>query len=577
MAVITSKSINFDRGFWPNAGLVGPTRIPDSARDGLNILFLEPGVVKSAKGLGAGPPFNAGGERLYLVDDRIGVVRGKGSVVPFRESALYYISDGAIFVEGTTVSASGSAGRLKYLLNGQTYNAGLEAPAKLENPAINGAATVKIEEGSAGVNKGTYSIVITKKRSFSAEESNGSPPSDIISVSGKKIKLTMPPVPAANDPDTFDQWSIYGTFMNQGSVGPYFFLKDVPATQGSSGQVIEVEWQNKDLKQLQPPVDHNIPPTGQYVVPIGGYMVIIGSFGGNGISPSLPTDPGSYPVLSTTFLNPLEQVIGFIARQQEGELLLWTKNSLQSLVLTGASTQPILPRAIWPLTGIQGKHGACFADSQFYAFTSDSGPVRLSSNADPDTSFALPVREYFRKNGWVAANVVVGYDPVYDMVVYMHGNIAVPYMRSLDIWSCPVQLNTSGTVKAAITFQGRLYISMDDVLFGWEAGAANPDWYVIPAWQDEPQSFDRKTIIGFRCVVDAASFSGQLHIDFDSNNVPPNGLLTDSGTGNRYTIWQRTNVQCRSYTIKLSGTNPDEYVYNTEVRMIYTPNVMDKK
>ncbi|MEW6732050.1 MAG: hypothetical protein AB1489_12050 [Acidobacteriota bacterium] len=555
-------SITFERGFFPSAAPVGPNRVPNSARDGQNVLFLGEGIVKSAKGLGPGPNIPSG-QRVYLVGSKIGVVDGVGSVVSYTRDTFFWVSDAQVNVDGLLLPATGGA--LKFYFNNQVYNAGLPAP---DAPMLSA--------GPAGQNSGTFSIVITRKRSFTNGESNPSPKVKI-TVNGKQITITFPSVPAVSDPNYHDMWGIYSTFANDSTEGSLRFLRDV----SSSLQSVTLEWGDDDLASLNPPTDHNPPPPAKFVIAIGGQLILIGTFGGPntgvfaGVSSSLPNQPDSYPSLLTTYLNPQETPIG-LAGGAEGEYFIWTKNSLQSLLAAGDGLVQVRP--IWSKLGIQGPHGGAFCNSEFYCFTGKAGPTRLGAGFQPDTTFARPVREWIRQQGWNSANVVVGHDPVYDSAVFMHGNIALPYMRSEDRWSCPIVLNATGTAKAALTFEGSLLVGVGSGLYEWETGTLEQPWYVIPSWQEAPRSGDRITITGYCVACDLGSSTLTTDLLLDFSNTPVAGAsITDSQSGPRYTNWTHINKRCRNFTFKHSGMGRDHYIHNTEVEFLYPGAIREKK
>lgn len=573
--------VNFGEGYWPTAGLVGSERVPNSIRDGQNFLMLGPGLLKTAKGLLA--TTQTGGQRLYLVGSTIQVVTGSGtgSVVPYINDSFWYVTSGSQAIINN-ITAADTAGKLKYQLGGVEYTAGLTAPPKLVLNASSGPA-ISVS-GTAGVLTGDYAVVYTKVRSQTGAESNGSPPSDVVSTSGKAIQILFP----TPDPGQ-DMWGIYVTDPGLATTGPFNFLKNVPSSQGS----VLIDFTPAQTENgLEPPTDNDPPPVGKFVANIGPIMVVLGTFGGAntgvfaGVSPSKSNNAEAFPAGFTTFLNPPETVIGFAARPTEGELILWTANSLQSLLYTGSAEAPIVSRALWPLTGILSPHGGCFADSQFYGFSGPSGPVRLGPNGDPDSRFAQPVREKMRLDGWDPTKVVVGWDSMEDAVVYMFQNTAIAYMRSIDKWSPPVNLNVVGTVESCITVGGQLFISMHGPngsgLFKWEQGTVAQSAYIIFAWMEEPNGQDRKTITGYRATFNglANNVTCDLLLDLDDTPVVNASLTTTAMMGDtipKQSIWKRLNKRCRYYTLKISTMGADKYIYDAQFSMLYEGNVREKK
>lgn len=577
------QPLGFENGYWPTAGLAGRERVPNSIADGQNFLMLGPGLMKTAKGMLA--VTQPGGNRLYLVGSNIQAIvgSGTGSIVPYTSDSYWYLTDGAQPTINTggasSIVLADTTGALKYRIGSTEFTAGLTAPAKL----VLNAASAGLAAAGAGILNGDYAFKYTRIRSATGAESNGSDPSDVISVANKMVTINFPATVAGQD-----MWGIYATPAGAATNGPFLFLKNVTSSNTSH----TFEFTSSQLGSLNPPTNNNVPPKGKFVATIGPTMVIIGTLGGNntnvyaGVSPSKANNPEAYPFSFTTFLNPAESVIGFAARPTEGELILWTANSLQSLLFTGSDRTPIVSRAIWPLTGIMSPHGGCFADSQFYGFCGPSGPVRLGSEGDPDSRFAQPVREKMRLDGWDPSKVVVGWDAMEDGVVYIYQNTALVYNRSLEKWSPPVNLNIAGPAVAAITVGGQLYISFQGAngltLAKWEQGTIPQSAFLQMAWQEAPDGQDRKTLIGYRATFDADSsnFVCDLLLDLDDTPVA-NGSLTTAGsmmsTLPNQTIWKRLNKKCRYYTLKISTMGADKYFYDAEFALLYEPNVREKK
>lgn len=535
--------------------------------------MLGPALMKSAKGVAVSG--EAGDTRLYLAGSSLASIT-TGSVVPYRRGVHFFMGSGEAKVGGTKIGdASASLKFNTTMVAANQQTAGLTAP---DAPAI---AT-----GAADGNTGSYSVVITRIRIALGSESNGSLPSDVISVSDAKIRITFP---AASGND---RWGVYVTFRGRGSTGPHYHLGDLDETNinasnvnttfavSASGRQVDLFWNDSQLSDDQPPTDFGVPPDGTHVCTLANLVIVLGSFPGNnvsaGVSPSVAGKIESFSAAATSFLNPYETLIGFTARPTDGELMLWTKNSLQALVLTGSSTFPVFTRAIWPQTGIQAPHGGAFAESTFYGYSGKAGPVRLGGS-EPDTDFALPVYEFFRTENWDPATVVVGYDRERDCVVYMgngtNGNLAIPFMRSLGVWSTPMTL--PGTPQAAVTVDGVLKISIGGSIYNFETGSGGA-WYLTPAWQDRPDTFDRKTVIRYR--VQANTGSDQLTVDFlkDFSDTPVTGCTqTSSGSGERYAATKRINQKCKVYTLKCSGTGAGHQVNAAAFRMLHEPGVDD--
>jgi len=316
-----------------------------------------------------------------------------------------------------------------------------------------------------------------------------------------------------------------------------------------------------------------------FVAGLGNVIFIIGSRGGVYFSPSLSGNLGAFPPLAEGLMSPPETPIGFAGRATEAELVVWTMNSLQSFLLSGNPLAPIYNRAIWPSTGIASPMGGCFAERSFYCFVAKSGPTRVGDDGQPDTAFALPVRNYIQSLNWDPAIVSVGYDPVNNGIVYSHLDDSMVYMRDQDIWCVPITLNAnSGQNSVLLTFQGQLIVGKGAGLFTWEGGLVNQNWFLTTAKQDAPDPMDRKNLTGFRIHCDMTGLVAKLFIDdVDSVAGTPEFTLNDMGSGKHYTSWNDVllNVPCKNYQLRISGSQMDQRLDDIEFEMLYVPGLRD--
>jgi hypothetical protein len=564
MTDIRRVLLSVENGWWPAAALTGPRRVPNSTRAlSRNFWILNGGLTKSAKGLGGALAGQVGNTQLYLVGSQIGAMSA-GSVIPYRGGLYLWVGIGAVTIDGTQIGTGGS---------GILYNPGTD-PLNAKPLGLDFPGPPDLEEGAAGKNSGSYAAQITRVRTVTGGESIGSGPSAPISVKNKKIKVRFPGALSSQD-----KWGLYFTAKGRGTTGPFLFLKDInEADIDPSTRQVEVDFYDSELGALEPPTDYNPPPPCKFVASLGPVVIGIGSFEGNGIaagiSPSAANKIDGYPALYTAFLNPLESVIGFAARPTDGELLLWTNNSLQALVFTGSSSFPILPRPLWPTTGIQSKHGGCFAESIFYGYAGKAGPVRLAGD-DPDTEFARAVIEFIRNENWDPAAVVVGYDRIRNAVVFMgsgtNGPLAFPFMRDDGIWSPAIVL--SGAPQACVSVNGQLKIAIGGSLYDWEAGNGGA-WALYPDWKDEPQPADRKTVVGYTGVVNTAAAPVTVDLLLDLSDTPVVGdSQTSTGSGDRTLDWQPLNELCKQFTLKISGNGPDHRVDYMEMEIFHEPGI----
>ncbi len=577
--------VNFIRGFWPSAAATGPNSIKDAAVNGRNVLFLGPGLVVSAKGLGVGPA-GLGGPRLYNLDDSIATVSGMGSVLRYR-SLFYFISvetgAGIINIPAANVSLAGTGGKLQYRTATQTLNAGLAAPETA--PTLEASMTAGLNNSSATAVRITRirtSMIVGENSMGVYEESNPSPVSNVISVENKKIKFTnFPSAPAVGNLDHHDAWGIYATASNAANSpggGGFLLLRIIPTSAVVAG-VYETDWNDNELEAVNPPTTNFPPPIGELVAGLGNVIFLLNTRGGNYYSASKAGILGAFSPLAEALMSPPGKIKGFTGRATDGELFAWSDNSLQSFILSGNPLAPIYNRAIWPNTGISSPMGGCFAERDFYCFVAKAGPVMLGSGGSAETAFALPVRNYILSLNWDPSIVSVGYDPVNNAVVYAHNDDALVYMRDLNVWCLPVTLNANtGQLSTLITFNGQLIVGKGAGLFTWEGGLVNQSWFIVTAKQDAPNPMDRKNLVGFRIHCDMDGLVAKLFIDDeDTETGTAKFTLTDSLSGKHYTKWSDAllNVPCKNFQLRLSGSKKDQKIDDILFKAFYVPGLRD--
>src|SRR5262249_24013523 len=156
--------------------------------------------------------------------------------------------------------------------------------------------------------------------------------------------------------------------------------------------------------------------------------------------------------------NPAEPIVRVDGRPGNGWQTVFTKHSVQAVILSGDETGPVFVRSQWPNVGILNESGACMIESEIYAVSGDGYCVRSSGNEVPDTSFAEEARPDVRNIN--PGTAVVGYYPREDAVIFMDGAIAYPYLRGRGGWAPPFDL--PGTADSAATVGGKLYVRFTD-------------------------------------------------------------------------------------------------------------------
>lgn len=465
--------------------------------------------------------------------------------------------------------------------------------------SVSGGSLTATVDGS--MTSGATALVITRIRTGGFltgdaanknifHESNGSDPSNIVSFENKKLTVLFPAV--GTGLDAHNAWGVYFTNANQGSIGPFLALmekmkqKVIMESDLAGDRTFTFEFTDAQLLALQPPADNDPPPLGEFVAELANVKIVMNVEGGPEFQPSKAGFSEAYPPTARARLSPAEPVMGFTARPAEGELVLWTQNSIQSMQLTGNPFAPVLSRAVLPDQGIQSPHGGCFDKNSFYGFNGESGFFRLTVNGDLDLGFSLPVRDYVRDLGWDSRKVAVGYDPNTDSVVFCHEDIALAFHPSLSqamgkpIWSPPITLNANpgAADTSTLTINGMLLIGRDGGAFFWETGTLDRTWFLVAARQDDPDPMDRKTIIGFRfsCKTPTSStVTAKLYLDYADTNGAATAEVATTASGGRYSKWKRINKRCRNFTLRLEGTKIDERLESMEIEMIHVQGIRE--
>lgn len=509
-----------------------------SVIDGQNTWIWANGLIRSSKGT-ASAGSSGGANPLMNVGNGHGGVTGGGTVT--RAFGNPWAAG-----SGTALENGGSLGTVSgaLRLGNPLVNAGIAQPT----------APVLSDSGVAGIANGSYSVVITAIRSSTGAESTRSLPSNVVSVTNKKIRITFPAVPAGAD-----KWGIYCSFRNFGATGPWFHLEDVNTGPAS----IDRDWFNGQLG-VEAPIDHDVPPNCTHCFAINSCMVAAGTFsGGSGLSPSIPGSPEAFPPDFTVFIPGGGSITSCKATGFEGSVLVATASSLNGVIGTNnADVSPIMCRQIWPTTGFATGNAWCTVEGEVYGFSGQRGAVRTRGDGPPDTSFAADVATFFEDNGYTASNTVVGYDPKTDSIVYASGIVALPFYRTGEWWHTKMIL--PGSAVTSVTLNGRLLIDVGGgTLVEFEAGGGT-SWNVVSAFDD----FDRpryiKNVVRARV---ASNVTVQLDILGDGDtSTSLSGPLSCTAPDS---VWHHLNIRnIETVSVKLSGTGSGNSVYETELEAV---------
>lgn len=465
---------------------------------------------------------------------------GQGSVYKVL-IALFFVGSGLLKYAGTSLGVSASSVLSLRLLSsgaygGTTYQAGLASPS---------AADVGTQTASGGFSgtmpQGTVSVVIWRIRSSTGAPSVHSEPSAVVIVTtGNTVRVTFP----AADSNGQDRWGIGVSHIGFGASGPYYLLKEVSETAVAAGTVngvprsVEIEWTDADLAgHPLAPIDDFPPPAAVFGGTINDTGFLDGCYGersggvftsskGSTIALSKPLFFESYPPDSLLYTP--EPPTALISRPADGYAYRAGLTTLGSLMYTGGDP-PISYHLLWPSTGVAAPHNLVLAEGgRLYAWTGQRGWCRISDNGEPDNSFS---KAFDRDSaGFVASNVVLGWDPDHQIVSAMHGKIVLPYNSQLDLCCTPLDLTNkiTGDICAAVTINdgtnNKMIIAANDGssairLYNFNTGTGMVSDYVTPIIPAEGEtdcitralisgSFDNKTnpvVVDFRRNGDTAA------------------------------------------------------------------------
>jgi hypothetical protein len=554
----------FENGWYPSQSPF--EGIPNSVLLAQNVWLRGPRRLVSDRGALAVSSVNQAVHDLMSVGGQPGGCTTSGNVT-LHASVPWAAGAGNAIVGGTNLGALSGSLMLSPsgIVTAGLVNAGLPRP---NAPGLTVSSTVSSKWS------GSYSVAVAPYRSSTGAVGNRSDPSPVVAANGFKGLLTFPSPVAGQT-----HWLIYGSRRGFGSVGPYFrvtgsafTLTSVPVSQ----LTLLIDYFDGELGDLAP-TNNDPPPACTHCAGLGSVMCALGTFGGYGISPSQPGFPEAFDLTQTTFLAAREPITGVTGRGIDGVVYVATANSLSAIVLSGSDVTPVLPRGIWESVGFAHGNAFCLVEDQIYGFSGEA--VRTQGGEAPDTSFALPVYNYFYSNGWTSANTVVVYDPGLDAVLYcgsdlVLGPVAVPYMRASGTWSGPIV--APGAISAAVTLNGRAALQVGTQLFNLDSAGGNPTggWSIQTPYYGGPMGYIHegyaqhiKTLRYLR-----ANASGPCTIDMLKNlGGSVGGKFPYSHPGGIGGQVVKFNQRVHNYAMKVSGSLGGQSFYGAEMEMLVEP------
>jgi len=293
---------------------------------------------------------------------------------------------------------------------------------------------------------------------------------------------------------------------------------------------LDIDYADDDLLDTIAPRGIEAPPAGTHGFALGPLTVIAGALDGTALVPSKPNQSEQYNLGDdATFLSPPEPIVRLETSPFDGSVYIWTRNSLQTVVYTGETVAPVLPRTIWSNTGIEGQSAACVSKTGAYCYSGRRGIARYRGNLEPDTNFADAVAEYTRT--WNPRNVSVGYDPSLEAIVFCHNDEMLAYFETQGQWSTPLKISlwnlltdtgggvfTGGALASdariltCLTLENRLYFVIQqgaDIqdyyeIFVFDIGLGG-DWFIRSVARNGNAAGFNKTLRHARLIADLSS------------------------------------------------------------------------
>lgn len=289
--------------------------------------------------------------------------------------------------------------------------------------------------GAKGMQGGIYSMVITPARKETKGYNNPSEKATVTIATNDQIAVTFPAMDTANGQNAWIVWvstfaATLGGDLNY-LEGPWFRLRMVDDTEVSpAGGVVNLEWLDAEVENNEIVSFNNDAPTDAEFVELLNAIPVWLSCQGQGydthpeatspgpfISPAKPNNIEAAPLDLAFSSSPPETILGAVSAQ--GRIYLLTINHLQIAQATPSDVVPVLIRPFWK-DGFANPYQLVFVNGNLYGYPV-AGPSRSVGDGDEieaERNWAADVYEIIQH--WNPGQVLVGYDPENDIVVFIH-------------------------------------------------------------------------------------------------------------------------------------------------------------
>ena len=258
----------------------------------------------------------------------------------------------------------------------------------------------------------------------------------------------------------------YRTTSIAGATGADEWIWGIPESTvaAATDRTLEFDYRTGDLLPETAWIDDYPPPPGTHCVRLENIMVVLGCYDGTVGAVSLPNYFESYNPFHLLYFP--EPVTAVLARQIDNYAFVACRNSIHTIQYVGyrgANLPSATVTTITPDMGIAYQQNWCQGAGMIAMWIEGAGIALMDNNGVIDLEFGKEVARFTQD--WVAADVVVSFDPSSRSFVFAYQGQSVSYCLQSGVWSEPVYLTDCGlssstTWTAGINAQGKLYASL---------------------------------------------------------------------------------------------------------------------
>jgi len=258
----------------------------------------------------------------------------------------------------------------------------------------------------------------------------------------------------------------YRTTSIQGASGADDWIWGIPEStvSGATDRILEFDYRTGDLLPETAWIEDYPPPSGTHCVRLENIMVVLGCYDGTVGAVSLPNYFESYNPFHLLYFP--EPVTAVLSRQIDNYAFVACRNSIHTIQYVGYRGDNLPSATITTITpdiGIAYQQNWCQGAGMIAMWIEGSGIALMGSDGVINLEFGKEVSKFTQD--WVAADVVVSFDPTTRSFVFGYLGQSVSFCIQSGVWSEPVYLTdcglTSGTVwTAGINSGGKLYTSL---------------------------------------------------------------------------------------------------------------------